>query len=132
VRVIDSSSLAKYVNREAGWEKVQDVLEEGCISLELSLKEVGNSLWKRLRAGELGEKLASLEFLSFVRNRPYKLAEQEELYEGAFRVAIRTGGTMYDSLYIELARKTGLTLVTSDVEQANAAKSLGVEALLIT
>lgn len=48
VRVIDSSSLTKYVNREDGWRSMEKYLMEGCITLSLAVKEVSNSVWKRV------------------------------------------------------------------------------------
>jgi len=44
VRVIDSSSLVKFFSKEEGWEKVAQIIEEGVITLDLSIKEVGYQL----------------------------------------------------------------------------------------
>ncbi len=48
VKVIDSSILAKYLLKEAGWRKIAEVLREKPITLDLALKETTNVLWKRV------------------------------------------------------------------------------------
>ena len=53
MRVIDSSALVKYFTREAGWEKVREVLIDGVVTLDLAVKEVANALWKRVTRGEI-------------------------------------------------------------------------------
>ncbi len=55
------------------------------------------------------------------------VVEDEDRYLGeAFRVALETGITVYDSLYIAQARRHHAVLVTYDAGQARAAQRLGV------
>ncbi len=131
VKVIDSSSLAKFVLKEANWQQVREILAEGCVSVELSIKEVANSIRKRKAQGKLSSAKSEQLMANFVKHRMFELSEQPELYVGAFGIALKTGQTVYDSLYIELARKKGAVLVTSDQSQARAAESLGLKAYLI-
>jgi predicted nucleic acid-binding protein len=126
VKVIDSSSVAKYVNRERNWEAVARALGENCISLELAVKETGNSLWKRARRGEITGKQAGQAFSEFVAARPFTVADQAELYAPAFEIATALGLALYDALFLALAKEKGLSLVTSDSSQAEAAKKLGL------
>ena len=131
MKVIDASSLAKYVHREEGWEEVRQYLLEGCISIELAVKEVANSIWKRVRRGGLTREQGMRLYRAFRENLMVRLHPQEELYDMAFEIALDSGITIYDALYIALSRKTGYTLVTSDKTQAEAAKKSDVETILI-
>lgn len=126
MKVIDSSSVAKYVNREQNWESAAKILGESCVSLELSMKETGNSLWKRIRRGELNDKQAKQLFSEFVASRPFTIANQAELYVPAMEIATTLVLPFYDALYLALAKTKGLPLVTSDSSQAEAAKKLGL------
>lgn len=131
MKVIDSSSVAKYVNREENWEPAAEALSSSCISLELAVKETGNSLWKRLRRGELDEKLAKQFFEEFVASRPFAIADQAELYAPAFEIATSFAITIYDALFLALSKVKRIPLVTSDPSQAEVAKKMGLEVQFI-
>ena len=131
MKAIDSSSVAKYVNREPNWEAVAQVLGEGCVSLELAVKEVGNSLWKRTHHGEIDGAQARRIFKDFVSARLFALADQEELYATTMEVATALGLPLYDAIFLALAKDKGLPLVTSDSSQAEAARKLGLGIQLI-
>jgi len=126
VKAIDSSAIIKYVNRERNWESAARALSEGCVSLELAVKETGNSLWKRTRKGELSDRQAKQLFSEFVESRPFTLADQAELYVPAIEIATSLALPLYDALFLALAKARGLPLVTSDSSQAEAAKNLGL------
>lgn len=131
MKVIDSSSVAKYVNREENWEPAAEALSSSCISLELAVKETGNSLWKRLRRGELDEKLAKQFFEEFVASRPFAIADQAELYAPAFEIATSFAIPIYDALFLALSKVKRIPLVTSDPSQAEVAKKMGLEVQFI-
>lgn len=131
MQVIDSSSVAKYVNREPNWEATAKALADNCVSLELAVKETGNSLWKRVRRGELDGKQAKQLFSEFVASRPFTVADQDDLYAPAIELAISLGLPLYDTLFLALAKERGLPLVTSDSSQAEAARKLGLPVQLI-
>lgn len=131
MKVIDSSSVAKYVNREENWEPAAEALRGSCISLELAVKETGNSLWKRIRRRELIDEQARQIFAEFVASRPFAIADQAELYAPAFEIATSFALPYYDALFLALSRERGLTLVTSDPAQAEAARKMGLEVQFI-
>ena len=126
MKVIDSSSVAKYVNRERNWEAAAKALGENCLSLELALKETGNSLWKRARRGELSDRQVKQIFSEFASARPFTVADQADLYAPAIEIATSLGVPLYDALFLALAKEKGLALVTSDSTQADAARKLGL------
>lgn len=131
MKVIDSSSVAKYVNREENWESAAEALRGSCISLELAVKETGNSLWKRIRRKELSDEQARLAFTEFVALRPFAIADQAELYAPAFGIAISFSLSYYDALFLALSKQKGLPLVTSDPSQAEAGRKMGLEVQFI-
>jgi len=130
-KAIDSSSVAKLVNREENWEVVEEALRGGCVSLELAVKETGNSLWKRVHRGLLDGKQAGQFFSEFVASRPFAVAPQDELYTSAFEIAASCDLPIYDALFLALSKEKRMALVTSDPSQAEAARKLGVEVQLI-
>ncbi len=129
MRVVDASSLAKYILREEGWREVRRHLTEEPLSLDLALAEVSNAIWKHhvlfRRASReeaevmfgalrrLGEDVLTLEPLGRYLGRAAEVAVEEAI-------------PVYDALYLAQAERIGV-LVTSDSVQAEAARRLGIE-----
>jgi len=131
VRVIDSSSLVKFFSKEEGWEKVAQTIEEGVITLDLSIKEVANALWKKILIGEMNEDLAIKILYDLLKSEAIIIVNQDDYLMEAFKIANRNKITIYDSLFIALAKSKNLELVTSDKKQYEIAKNEGVNALLV-
>jgi predicted nucleic acid-binding protein len=131
VRVIDSSSLVKFFSKEEGWEKVAQIIEEGAITLDLSIKEVANALWKKILIGEMNEDIAIKILSDLLKGEAIIIVNQDEYLIEAFKIANRNKITIYDSLFIALAKLKNLELVTSDIKQYEIAKNEGVDAQLI-
>jgi len=130
VIVIDSSALTKYILREEGWREVRKYLEEGCVTLDLAIKETINALWKRVLMGNLDEGYAKEVVRSFLESGIVKVEEQDQLLEEAFSIAVKRKMMVYDSVFIALAKKKGLPLLTSDRKQAEVAEEEGVKTIL--
>jgi len=122
VRVIDSSSLAKYVNREPGWEEVEDQLKKGVATTPLALKEISNSLWKRVREGQLSKQYSRQVLEGLLKLRPFKVFDQETVLTAALDISTEEDIPIYDAIFIALSEKMRDGLITSDVKQAEAAK----------
>jgi len=131
VRVIDSSSLVKFFSKEEGWEKVAQTIEEGVITLDLSIKEVANALWKKILIGEMNEDLAIKILYDLLKSEAIIIVNQDDYLMEAFKIANRNKITIYDSLFITLAKSMNLELVTSDKKQYEIAKDEEVNAQLI-
>lgn len=137
VIVVDSSVLAKYILREEGWEAARRVLASPgrLVTLDLAVKEVLNAIWKHavlfksFDAGVAREKAMLLERL--VEEGVLELIDQSSLLLDAFSVALETGLTVYDSLFVVLARRESGVLATSDSRQARVASQLGVRVNLV-
>ena len=131
MRVIDSSSLVKFFSKEEGWEKIAQIIEEGVITLDLSIKEIANALWKKILIGEMNENIAIKILYDLLKLEAIIIVNQYEYLIEAFKIANRNKITIYDSLFIALAKSKNLELVTSDKKQYEIAKNEGVNAQLI-
>ena len=131
MRVIDSSSLVKFFSKEEGWEKVAQTIEEGVITLDLSIKEVANALWKKILIGEMNEDLAIKILYDLLKSEAIIIVNQDDYLVEAFKIANRNKITIYDSLFIALAKSKNLELVTSDKKQYEIAKNEELNAHLI-
>ena len=131
MRVIDSSSLVKFFSKEEGWEKVAQIIAEGVITLDLSIKEVANALWKKILVGEMSEDLAIKILSDLLKHEAIIIVNQDEFLIEAFKITNRNKISIYDSLFISLAKSKNLELVTSDIKQYEIAKNEGVNAQLI-
>ena len=131
MKVIDASSLAKFVNRESGWKAVEYHLVEGRITLELAIKEVLNSIWKRYVKGELNLELVQKIMLEMINNFPVKTVDQNTLLVEAIKISLKHKITIYDSLYLALAVKEGLELITSDEKQYKIALEENIRATIV-
>jgi len=131
VRVIDSTAIVKYFSREPGWEKVKQVLLEGVVTLDLSVKELANALWKKVVRNEMSYEVAQEIIRDMVEGKALRMESQENHLVDAFKIAVEANITVYDALFIALAKKKELELVTCDAAQAEAARKLGVKVLML-
>ena len=131
MRVIDASSLAKYINREPNWRDVEKLLIEGCITINLAIKEVTNSIWKRVLRKDLESDEAYRIFKGFIENLMVKISDQDLLLDDAFKISLKYNITIYDSLYIALAKKMKCQLITSDRIQRDIATEEKVKVIYI-
>jgi predicted nucleic acid-binding protein len=131
VRVIDSSALVKYFSREPGWERVEQVMLEGVVTLDLSAKEITNALWKKVTRNEMSYEVAMEVVRDIVENKALRMEPQENYLIDAFKIAVEAKVTVHDALFVALAKKKGLELVTSDAMQAEVAKRMDVKVLLL-
>jgi predicted nucleic acid-binding protein len=128
VRVIDSSSLVKFVNKEQNWEGVlRELKVDSFVTVELAIHEVANSIWKRVLKREVSQEVALKVFQEFVKevveNGLVTLVPiSTELLSSALRLASEEKITVYDSEFIELARPNKWDLVTSDERQYSVLK----------
>ena len=131
MRVIDASSLAKYINRESNWGDVEKYLIEGSVTINLAIKEVTNSIWKRvLRKGLEGDEAYRI-FKGFIENLMVKVSDQDIVFDDAFKISLKHNITIYDSLYIALAKKMNSQLITSDRIQRDVATKEKIKVIYI-
>lgn len=119
--VIDASVAAAAFFQEPHAAAAREVLIAGRTlhAPDLIYAEFGNVVWKRHRRGVIDDEEAA-ELLSDFLRLPLEVAPSSELAATALQLAMRTGRTMYDSLYLALALKRDAPLVTCDKRLVNA------------
>ena len=118
----------KYFSREEGWQKVEEHILDGVITLDLAAKEIANALWKKALKSEVEEHLVREILNDLIKARAIKIMSQDELIIDAFELAVKHQITIYDALFIAFAKKLKLSLITSDARQA---KEEGIKVLVV-
>jgi predicted nucleic acid-binding protein len=133
VIVIDASVLVKFILKEEGWNKIADFLKAGTISVDLVIKETVNAIWKRVMRKEISleETKSMFEAMKEILNKAVIIENEMDYIDEAFEISIKQNITVYDSLYIALAKKKKLELLTADEMQAQAATLEGVRAIVL-
>jgi predicted nucleic acid-binding protein len=129
-RVIDSSTLAKFLLRESGWEQVKGILTGKPYTLDLAVKEVANAIWRRVTLmGDVSLEKAPVILGDLLELKRVALrVEPQDPYLGqALRIAIENRVTVYDSLFIAQALAKKAALTTSDERQGRVAERLNVK-----
>lgn len=131
--VIDASALVAYATREDQWEATEEVLRESPRSVELLPVEAANAVLlarrrKRLSPREADEALRTVRRLSGVA---IVLSPHAPLLESAWEIANGQAITVYDAVYIALARALRTSLSSRDSAQLRAAHALGVRAIAL-
>ena len=131
--VIDASALAKFILKEEGWEGVAEYLKAGTLSVDHIVKEVANVVWRRFRddAISLNESKTMLAALKEILEKAVKIEGELRYLDGAANIAFSRGITIYDSLYISMARNKELQLLTADETQASVAAAENVATILL-
>jgi predicted nucleic acid-binding protein len=122
--VIDASVLIKLYIDEVGSPAAERAVKNSdpLLAPDLLLPETANILWKYVRRGELSPTEAN-EILADIMQLPLQITASQELIESALRIAVETGRTVYDSLYVALAVQSDTVLLTADERLANAIAS---------
>jgi predicted nucleic acid-binding protein len=133
VIVIDASVAVKFILKEEGWNKIADFLKAGTISVDLVIKETVNAIWKRVMRKEISleEAKSMFEAMKEILNKAVIIENEMDYIDEAFEISIRQNITVYDSLYIALAKKKKLELLTADEMQAQVASLEEVRAIVL-
>lgn len=83
---------------------MEKVLLEGAITLDLSIKEVASALWKKVSRQEAELQDAEEILKDLIGSDVIKICHQDDYLIAAFKTATKYRITIYDSLFIELAR----------------------------
>ena len=119
--VVDASLVANAFFQEEHAELAQKILTSNreLLAPDLIYAELGNVIWKRYRLGEINEDEAG-RLLSDVLRLPLRITPSRELISAAVQLAIKTGRTAYDCLYIAAAISLDATFVSADRRLINA------------
>jgi predicted nucleic acid-binding protein len=119
--VVDASVALKWFFPEVHSDAARRLLtgEHELLAPSLLFVEVGNALWRMGRGNVLSESKAQ-EILRGLSIMPLEIVSSAPLVEPALAIALRTGRTVYDSLYLALAVYRGCRMVSADLRLCNA------------
>jgi predicted nucleic acid-binding protein len=101
--------------------------------VDLAVKEVLNTIWRGYhvrRTISLDTAMRLQQVLSSMTGINILVEPEDKYVSRAFEIALKTGTTVYDALYIALAVEKNMPLVTLDEKQAKAAETLGVKTII--
>lgn len=119
--VVDANVAIKWVLPEPGSDRAQSLRTARLEAPDLLLIECASVLGKKVHLGELTESRA-LAALETLRRAPVIVSGCDELLEAALRLSFDLRHPVYDCLYLALALKRGLPLVTADERLARVAR----------
>ena len=132
ILVVDASVAAKWFLPEPLSDTAALLLEPryDLVAPDLILLEVGGVLLRALRRDEIDLAEASEAFAARLPAavRTFPAAEDGE---AAFDIARRHGGTIYDAVYLALARRLEAPVITNDEGLVDVARKAKVRALMI-
>ncbi len=111
--VVDASIAVKWVVQEPGSERARLLSAARLEAPDLLWIECANILWKKVRLGDL-RRLDAFECLKLLLEAPVVLAAGRELLEPALRLSLELEHPVYDCLYVALAQRRNVPLITAD------------------
>lgn len=133
--VIDAGIAAKWLAPEPDSVSAEALLDDELFVPDSLYAEVGNILWKKQLRGEMDAPTAQVG-ARWLLQLPMHVHDSASLLVDALVLSIRLKHPAYDCLYLALARRTGLPLVTAGRRfharcQAGDAVDLGAEVSLL-
>ena len=121
IATVDASTATKWYFAERYSEAATRLLDPVHILIapDLLLAEFGNVVWKHVRRGDVAVAEA-LDTLAALLNVPIDFYPSASVINLALDLACETGRTVYDCMYLALARAAGCQLVTADQRFYNA------------
>ena len=117
--IIDASVLIKFFVPEVLSAKAEQLLarvEEGSVKLfapDLIYAEAGNTLWKKRRLKELTQSEVG-KITDLIISIPLKIEASKALFPLAIDIAITYEVTVYDALYLSMAKVYETQMMTAD------------------
>jgi predicted nucleic acid-binding protein len=121
--VVDASVAVKWLVSEDLSDKASDVLSRSDILIAPAFltTEVASVLWKKVRKGEIPA-AAAATCLATLDTFDISFYPTESILGSALAIAISSGRSVYDSLYVALAEIRGCTFITADERLVNGLK----------
>ena len=119
--IIDASVAAKWVVEEPGSDRARQLAGARLEAPDLLLAECANILWKKTRLGDLSRRDAR-ECLALLLRSPVTLADSRGLVGLALQLSFELNHPVYDCVYLALAVRRSVPLVTADERLVSAAR----------
>lgn len=112
ISIVDTSVAVKWYACEPDSEIAAQLLGRPLAAPDLIRAEVGNSLWKKVRKGEITPAQAQSALPQLARS--VMLLPSEALAESALDLALELGHPIYDCVFLALAQTLDFPLITAD------------------
>lgn len=119
--VVDASVAIKWVVQEEHSDQARLLSIAKLEAPDLMLVECANILWKKVLLGDLRASDVTPRLALLLRS-PVVLTASRELLESALRISLDLKHPVYDCVYLALALKRNIPLVTADRKLFNAAR----------
>jgi predicted nucleic acid-binding protein len=127
--VVDASVVIKWFVPEIHSDAARRLLDQDhqYFAPDLLFAETANAIWKKVRRGELSSRQSQRLVTDFgaiaVETIPCRA-----LTDDAYALAISTGSSVYDALYLALAVRLDTRMITADERLANTLAAMPVAA----
>jgi len=111
--VVDASVLVKWVVLKSDSDRARALSAVRLEAPDLLPVECANILWKKARRGQLSEREACASLASLLA-APVELFASRELLDSALRLSLDLQHPVYDCVYITLALRRNIPLLTAD------------------
>lgn len=113
--VVDASVAAKWLFEEDGTEAALRLRgpEYDLVGPDLLFLEVGNVVWRKVRAGEI-EAADGRAMVAAILEAPLQVEPSAALLPAAWEIAVGHDRTVYDGVYLALSVALDAPLVTAD------------------
>jgi predicted nucleic acid-binding protein len=119
--VVDASVAVKWVVEETGSDLARSLSGASLEAPDLLLVECANILWKKVRIGDLTRQDAN-GCLGVLQHVPVNFTAGRELLGSAMDLSFELQHPIYDCLYLALAIRREIPLVTADERLTRAAR----------
>ena len=118
--VVDASVVLKWFIHEESNDRALALVRRSVDGeLELSLPdfclvECANAIWRLVTKQQTLPPRRGHAMMAQLAELPFVRMPSRDLVGSAYRVAVDTGTTVYDGMYVALARALGATVITAD------------------
>ena len=121
--VVDASVAVKWLVVEEGSADARALLDdEELHAPRLLVSEVANAVWRKVRLDQI-DRGAAGQLLATITDMPVRWYADETICADAIRLAIAHDRPVYDLMYLALAQRLGVRVVTADQRLVNALAS---------
>lgn len=115
ILVVDASVVLKWFLPEVLSDAARDLLQDThqFVVPDLLFPEAGNAIWKKVRRGELGSDEAQ-RLVADIEAATVESIPTRGLIGDASAIALASGQTVYDCVYLALAVRLDTRVVTAD------------------
>lgn len=122
--IVDASVAVKWLASESDSNAANDLLGlPGLAAPELVLSEVANAIWRKRRAGEVGQVDARP---SYIEHLVARLVPTSAFINRALDLALAMDHPVYDCVYLAMAEAEDDLLVTADIRFLDACRRAGL------